>query len=232
MRLKVLGSSSSGNCYLIENETECLVIEAGLPFMEVKKALDFNIKKIVGVICSHIHGDHFSHMKEYEKAGITSVCFGKSIPEWNDEQFKHYSLRMGKFIIKPFPLVHDVPNYGFFISHPDIGKLVYITDTEYVKYRFSGLNHMIVEANYSKDAIDLDLPNADHVLQGHFSLENAIDFIKANDNAALRNVILCHLSEKNANEDVFLERTKEITNKDVYIAKSGLEVDLSLCPFM
>lgn len=27
MRLKVLGSSSSGNCYLLENDKECLVIE-------------------------------------------------------------------------------------------------------------------------------------------------------------------------------------------------------------
>ena len=55
MNLKVLGSGSSGNCYLLENETECLVIEAGLPLMEVKKAIGFNIKKIVGVVASHEH---------------------------------------------------------------------------------------------------------------------------------------------------------------------------------
>ena len=42
MKLRILGSSSSGNCYLLEDESECLVIEAGLPFKEVKKALDFN----------------------------------------------------------------------------------------------------------------------------------------------------------------------------------------------
>lgn len=39
MRLKVLGSGSSGNCYILENENEALIIEAGLPFMEVKKAV-------------------------------------------------------------------------------------------------------------------------------------------------------------------------------------------------
>lgn len=37
MNLKVLGSGSSGNCYILENATEALVIEAGLPLMEVKK---------------------------------------------------------------------------------------------------------------------------------------------------------------------------------------------------
>ena len=34
MRLKVLGSGSSGNCYILENDNEALIIEAGLPFME------------------------------------------------------------------------------------------------------------------------------------------------------------------------------------------------------
>ena len=58
MKLKVLGSSSSGNCYILESDTEALIIEAGLPFMEVKKALNFNVRKIVGVVVSHSHGDH------------------------------------------------------------------------------------------------------------------------------------------------------------------------------
>ena len=37
MKLRVLGSGSSGNCYILENEAEALIIEAGVPFMEVKK---------------------------------------------------------------------------------------------------------------------------------------------------------------------------------------------------
>ena len=45
MELKVLGSSSSGNCYILDNGSEALIIEAGIRFMEVKKALDFNISK-------------------------------------------------------------------------------------------------------------------------------------------------------------------------------------------
>lgn len=55
MKLKVLGSGSSGNCYILENDTEALIIEAGVPFMEVKKALNFDIRKIQGVVISHEH---------------------------------------------------------------------------------------------------------------------------------------------------------------------------------
>lgn len=55
MKLKVLGSGSSGNCYILENDSEALIIEAGVPIMETKKALDFNIRKVRGVVISHEH---------------------------------------------------------------------------------------------------------------------------------------------------------------------------------
>ena len=62
MKLRVLGSGSSGNCYVLENETEALIIEAGIPFMEVKKILNFNVRKIAGVVVSHSHGDHAKYI--------------------------------------------------------------------------------------------------------------------------------------------------------------------------
>lgn len=67
MKFRCLGSGSSGNCYILENDSEALIIEAGIPFMTVKKALDFNISKIVGVVVSHSHGDHAKYAGEYER---------------------------------------------------------------------------------------------------------------------------------------------------------------------
>ena len=146
MKLKVLGSGSSGNCYILENRTEALIIEAGISFQEVKIALDFDISKIVGVIVSHEHSDHSKAVKEYEEAGIPAFRPYRSEMERQVRVF-------GGFVIKSFQLVHDVPCFGFVISHLECGKLVYISDTEYVKYRFKNLNHILVEANYSKDLL-------------------------------------------------------------------------------
>lgn len=53
--MRCLSSSSSGNCYLLESKTECLVLEAGISFKEAKKALNFNISKVKGVLVSHEH---------------------------------------------------------------------------------------------------------------------------------------------------------------------------------
>ena len=43
MELKILGSSSSGNGYILEGETSALIIEAGVPLDKAKKALNFDI---------------------------------------------------------------------------------------------------------------------------------------------------------------------------------------------
>lgn len=223
MKLRVLGSGSSGNTYLLESDTECLILDAGISFMEVKKALNFDIRKIVGVIVTHCHKDHSKYISEYEKAGI--------------QVFKPYdgmetmAMPNSQFMIQAFDLVHDVPCFGFFIRHPDIGNLVYATDTEYIKYRFKDLNHILVEANYSKNIIEQSAVNRDHVLTGHMELQTTLEFISTNDNPALKNVVLIHLSEKNADSSVFREKTQKITSADVYVAEKGLTVNLDSIPF-
>ena len=239
MKLKVLGSSSSGNCYILESDTEALIIEAGLPFMEVKKALNFNVKKIKAVITTHIHSDHHLYWYEYVRAGIPVFE-----PFRNDGQSLEFD--NSQFRIKAFPNISkdghwfhgnndgsECPCYGFYIEHPDLGSLVYVTDTECVRWRFSKVNHILVESNYSDDLIDNEAVNREHVLRGHMSLQTALDFISTNDNPALRNVVLLHLSDKNSDSEQFLQKTKETVKygADCYIAEKGLEVDLNLCPF-
>lgn len=239
MVLKVLGSSSSGNCYILESDTEALIIEAGVHFMEVKKALDFNVRKITAVITTHIHSDHHLYWYEYARAGIPVFE-----PFRNDGQIIEFDNSM--FRIRAFPNVSkdgrwfhgnndgsECPCYGFYIEHPDIGSLVYVTDTECVRWRFSNVNHILVEANYSDDLVERDAVNREHVLRGHMSLKTALDFISTNDNPTLRNVVLLHLSDKNTDSADFLQKTRETTKygADCYIAEKGLEVDLNLVPF-
>ena len=69
MELRVLGSSSSGNCYILDNGNEALIIEAGIRFIDVKKALDFNIRKVVGCLITHQHNDHAKYAKAMVDCG-------------------------------------------------------------------------------------------------------------------------------------------------------------------
>lgn len=142
--------------------------------------------------------------------------------------------KIGNFTIQPFELVHSVPCLGFYIKHVDMGKLLFVTDTEYVPQSFKslGINHLFIEANYSKELLNRSKANSDHVLTGHMEIETTLQAISTNDNPYLMNVVLLHLSESNSDSEKFLQKTKEIVRCDCYIANKGLEVNLNLIPFM
>ena len=227
MKLHVLGTGSKGNCYLLENSSEALVIETGIPFKEVKKALGFDTRKIVGVIQTHSHKDHSRYENEYLAAGIP-VC-----RPYLNEQTMLRKARFGRFDIFSFECVHDVPCVGYVIVHPDLGKMVYATDTEYVKYVFGDPAVMLIEANYDRNIIPDGAPNREHVMTGHMEIETTLGCIKANLNPNLRSVILCHLSDGNSDERAFLERTRAVVcgGCQVHVASKGMVVDLREIPF-
>lgn len=239
MKLKVLGSGSSGNCYILENDNEALIIEAGLPFMKVKKALNFNVMKIKAVLITHIHSDHHFYWFQYARAGIPvfePFRLDGSNLEFDNSQFRVMAFdnrdKSGRWLHNNSD-GSECPCYGFHITHPEIGSLVYATDTEYVRWRFKAVNHILCEANYDMQFVDRDEPNYKHRLRGHMSLDTALEFISTNDNPALRNVVLIHLSDKSGDPALFKQKTEETIKygADVYVAEKGLEISLDLCPF-
>lgn len=245
MLLRCCGSGSSGNSYaLIADNGEILAIEAGCKFLDFKKMIDWKISNVVGCIVSHEHGDHARYIKDFMQSGIPvytafetqsalEIITGEctiAIPPRTVRQ-------IGSFSVTPFNVPHDteIECYGYLIEHEEMGQLLFLTDLEYCKYNFSKLNieHIMVEANYDMELVDRDEPNYEHRLRGHMSLDTALKFISTNDNPALRNVVLIHLSDKSGNPALFKQKTEETVKygANVYIAEKGLEVDMNLCPF-
>lgn len=215
MQIQVLGSGSSGNCYIISNDTEALIIDAGVTFKEVKVALDFNVKKIVGVLISHNHIDHNRYSHQYERAGI------RVIKPFENEKDK--SGVLGNFLFNTFDNVHDAECYGYLIWHPDVGKILYATDTELIKYRFSNLRTIMVEANYDASKVDMEnMLKTDHVRLGHMEIGTTVDFLRENNNERLKEVLLLHLSSISADSEDFKRKAEEVVGCKVEIAKKGL----------
>jgi hypothetical protein len=157
-------------------------------------------------------------------------------------------INMGEFTVKPFDLTtidgnwthtdangEPCPIYGFLITHKEMGKMLYITDCEVVKWKFKGINHILLGVNYDKDLIDRDTGKANHVFRGHLSIGTACDFVKANYSDSLQNVIMCHLSSENSDRDSFIEKMKKVACvANVDVAAAGKSWDLrnpSECPF-
>lgn len=138
------------------------------------------------------------------------------------------------FTVRSFDCVHNVPCVGYLIEHQEDNlKLLYASDTEFIRYTFSGLTAMLMEANYGEEYVNREEPKYRHVLQGHQSIETALQCIRANMNPRLAHICLCHLSTGNSDEKAFKAMVQELVPSwvDVTVAEPGLVVDLKETPF-
>ncbi|MBU3226779.1 MBL fold metallo-hydrolase [Clostridium algidicarnis] len=242
MKLKVLGSGSLGNCYILEGEKETLIIECGLPYKTILKGLDFNLSNVVGCLVSHEHKDHSKALKDMLYNGIGIYTSFGTIQEFlkecktiethhrlnfikSEEQFK-----VGGFTILPFEVEHDAAEpLGFLIQHKEMGKLLFITDSYYCKYKFKGLGHILIECNYSNEILQTrELPKTlkGRIIKSHFGLENVKDFLKATDLRQVKDITLIHLSDSNSNAKDFKEEIERLTGKPTYIADKRLQIEM------
>jgi len=148
------------------------------------------------------------------------------------------TFQVGSFKVMFFPCQHDVPTNGFLLEHPECGKVLFATDTYYIKYKFKGLNNLILETNYSKEIINRKIAEngigsflKDRILRSHFSLENAIEFLNENDLSQVNTINLIHLSSSNSNAKEFQQKVSEATNKLVTVLDKGLTIDFNKNPF-
>lgn len=234
MDLKVIGSNSSGNAYLLVGEKETLLIECGVHISKIKQALDFNFNN-VNAIVSHSHGDHACSLKDVLNCGI-NVYSGIETFKAKEVECHHrakvikegHIYMVGGFKIKPFNVNHDVPCFGFLIGHEECGLTLFLTDTYYCDYIFPNLNNIIVECNHSVDIINKSGTQAflrDRIIKSHMNLQTCKELLKANDLRDVNNIVLIHLSDKNSDAALFYKEIKQLTGKNVHIADAGILIE-------
>lgn len=241
MKVKVIGSSSSGNCYIFKaNNGETLIVECGVRWQEIAQAINFEASKISGCIVTHCHMDHAKGVNQLLERSIpvyaskgTFDALGVSgnynaIPVRSRETFS-----AGSFYVYAFDVNHDVPEpLGFIIYHTEMGYTLFLTDTYYSQYKFPKLNNVMIEANYDHELLE----NSKKFLRGrtmtsHMSIDTTIETLKRMDLSSVYNIILLHLSDRNSNELEFVDKVVKSTGKRVFSANKGLEVDLSVNVF-
>lgn len=244
MILKVIGTGSHGNAYLLYNKEEAILIECGVTIRKIKEALNFNFSKLVGCLVTHEHGDHNKAIKDVLSLGI-NVYASKGTLEASGVEKHHKShivqskraYQIGNFKIIPFDVKHDVKEpLGFLINHPSCGTTLFLTDTLYSPYKFSGLNNIIIEANFCEDIVDKKLKSdkkflRDRIIKSHLSIQNCIEILNVNDLSAVNNIILIHLSDSNSNEIEFKNKVEQATGKNTFVADDGFTMVLNKTPF-
>lgn len=245
MKLKVIGTGSKGNCYILENGSESLMIECGVHIKEIKKSLHFDLSKLVGCLVTHEHKDHSKSIADLCELGVNVYATAGTFGSFKSNRAKIFDKEEqfyvgGKFKVMAFSIKHDAKDpVGYLIHHPECGKVLFLTDTVYSPVTVDGLNNIIVEANYSQEIIDRKVREGakpqflrNRILQSHLSLENCIESVLAgNDLSQVNNIVLIHLSDSNSNEELFKKRVREATGKNVSVASNGMEIEFNKTPF-
>ena len=224
--LKILGSGSTGNGYILTVDGKSIIIELGMPWLTYISNVD--LSNVVACLVSHRHKDHYNDKvaKRFCKAGIPiytnlDVEANSNIPA---KFSKIEGIKVGKaymlgggFVVQPMNLNHSVPNYGYLIRHEKLGKLVFATDTSAFPYRFKGVNHWLIECNYDPDII-IDDKLADNATRSnyndHLSKQQCFDALKDNFCIETKSITLIHLSNENSNADEFKEELQTLLKFD------------------
>ena len=237
MVLTCLDSGSKGNCYALESDSgEILLLDVGIPINQIKQGIGFRVSAIVGGVVTHKHSDHALSSPKLQNMGV---------PVYKPYEKLNKDLTLGGFRIQTFDCTDlqgnfkhtdsdgtECPIYGFVVHHKELKyPLLYATDTCFIKYRFKNLGTVILGVDYQQNLLDEDSPKAYHQLTGHMSIDTAYDFLAANNNPNLTNVILGHLSEVNADNEYFIERLNKIGLINLQIAHKGMKIKLTDIPF-
>jgi len=227
------GSSSAGNCYIIDDGARSIMIECGVRVSSLRAA-GVNLSNIDACLISHEHGDHTKYHKDISKAGIKIFCSkGTGAAIGIEENYKvqfveaktvYHKTPSRGWQLMPFDTVHDaVEPLGFLLTNGKI-KLLFATDTAFLKYKFAGLTHLMIECNFQPEILQQNVEAgtisptlAERIKGNHFGLGSLIEFFKANDTSKLAEVHLLHLSNGQSSAKECERIVREELGKPVFI---------------
>ena len=217
MQIKILATGSKGNCYYVSDGVTGLLIECGIRYTDIMRGLDYNVGNIGAVLVSHAHKDHSLCAAEMAEMGFeiimpeeTAAALGLTDHPCVALGVQSKQYNVGTFVIVPFPLVHcntdgsECPCFGYLIaSSATREKLLFATDTAYIKNRFKGLTHVMIEVNYISNTFNDDvIPEVEkRRLKSHMSLETAVQFLENTDRSTLKAIYAIHGSETRSDRD-------------------------------
>lgn len=226
IEINILASGSNGNCYVISDDEKKIMIDPGIKIREIRRKCNFNLATLDFCLVSHEHKDHCRSVKDIASIGVL-VAMSKGTMKHFVPNNSLYMLLESNIMwsfkgwkILPFDVEHDAEEpLGFLIRTPSGKKIMFATDTYYIRYRFANVAHYLVECNYSEKLLEEneELPDIikTRIRTSHFELENVKRFFQAQDLSKTEKIYLIHLSDDNSDRENFVKQIKSVTGKIV-----------------
>ena len=236
MLIETFASGSKGNAYYISDGETSLLLEAGLRPESLKNLLWQNnimLTNIDGCLISHEHKDHSASAAYLSHLGIPILASKGTFDALDAKKISRKIIleslvqsRFKTFYIRPFSVEHDANEpLGFLLQSKVLNeKLLYATDTFYLKIKIPAVDYLMIEANYSLEIMQENIASgriaeglANRIMESHFSIDHLIDALNEADLSNLKEIYLMHLSDGNSSEAEFKERVQKATGVPVYV---------------
>ena len=225
MDIKIFASGSSGNCYRISDEKTALLLECGIAKQCILSAIGYDVGSISGVLITHEHGDHAKAARDMMRRGLDIYSSKGTLAALGLSGHRCHKIShgepfdIGTFNVYPFSTEHDAAEpLGYVITSRYTGeRILFFTDTYYVKYVFKNVDIIMGECNYSIHTMRDDLPMSrkDRLFESHMSLEHFLDLL---DNyPSVKKIYLLHLSDDNSDADMFRREVAKKTGVDIIV---------------
>jgi phosphoribosyl 1,2-cyclic phosphodiesterase len=243
-----LNSGSNGNCYYVGNDTEAVLIDAGISHRETDKRLKrlgLSIKKVKAIFITHEHADHINGLhKLYKKLQvpvyITRATLGNmrlSGREINPIPFQAYeTISVGNLTITPLPKFHDAADPHSFVIENNAVRVGVFTDTgrlcDHLIKSFAQCHAAFLEANYDEVMLEtgsypIHLKERIRKGFGHLSNKEALQLFLNHRPSFMSHVILSHLSANNNKPEIVEELFSAVAgNTEIVIASRRNETSL------
>ena len=233
-----LFSGSSGNCSLVSENNEHLLIDLGKNCKQVCIALQqagVLPRELSGILITHEHSDHIGALRVFLKKYKITV-YGMSTTLDYLVEMGHIPAdvdvvaidgvkeQIGRFEVEAFATSHDsISCCGFKLRTADGAALSIATDLgevcEQVYSNLTGASLVVLESNYDKTM--LTLGNYPYHLKvriksnrGHLSNDDTAVTISRLIKEGCTQFALCHLSSENNLPCIALDTVKEKITKD------------------
>jgi phosphoribosyl 1,2-cyclic phosphodiesterase len=222
-------SSSRGNLYVVEAANGCrLLLECGVRWPVLQKALQYNFDGLEGCLLTHEHKDHSQATEDLIKAGIdvyaSEGTFDAIEPSLSLTRRANVCddgtiIKTESFFIFPFVMIHDAAQpLGYIVHEKDAQEyLLFCPDSAFLRQTF-GIKFTIValECSYDKailqnrvDAGDIHEEVAKRIAGSHAEKDTTLKYLQnCCDLSRCRQIHLIHTSGVNLNKRAVKEEFK------------------------
>lgn len=206
MKFALLASGSKGNCCIIKDENSAIIIDCGSTkkyLTQCFSKLQYDVNSTDALFVTHTHSDHISQLKMFEEVTTYARC---PLDTSHYHCLKPFSkTQINTLSVQEIPLSHDSNICSGYVICNASHKLVYITDTGYIKEEYldylKNADYYIFESNHDVEQL-MRTRRPMYVKQrilgdeGHLCNEDSAQLLAQLVGEKTKEIVLAHISEE------------------------------------